>query len=59
MQAGNSKFGVAQAGMGKIGMWCCDVQQPQHTAVNGRIWVLSGGLQTYWLAEQHLNCVYV
>lgn len=51
MQAGNIKSGRAQVlspkvGMGEIGCGCFAVQQQEHTAVSGRIWVASGALQT-------------
>lgn len=35
-----------KASMGKICCGCCGVQQQEHIAVSGRIWVASGALQT-------------
>lgn len=61
MKAGNSKFGMAQllVKLAQAKQECghFGLQQPQGIAVNGRIWVVSGGLQTHWLAKQHMNCV--
>lgn len=59
LRVGNSKFVVAQVfiklSWAKQEHGCFGLQQAQHTILNGRIWVMSGGFQTIWLAKKHMS----